>query len=499
MKTTHRPLTVVALLLGMFLAAMEMTVVSTAMPTAVGDLGGIHLYAWAFAAYMLTATVTVPVYGKLADLHGRKPVMLCGIALFLVGSFACGHAGSMSALIAFRALQGLGAGAIQPIALTIVGDLFNVEERGRWQGVFGAVWGVAGLIGPLLGGAIVHYLSWRWVFYVNLPLGLACAVVLSVAYHERVERHDHRLDLLGAALLTATVVAALAAARSREAAAVAAPLALVGLALFLVVERRAREPLLPLDLFRQRVMGAASATGALVGAAMIAMVTYVPLYVQSVLGANPTAAGSAIAPMAIGWPIASALGGRLLTRTGYRVLIRGGLLLTALAATALALFLRPGVSLGLPRLLTALYGLGLGFANTPLVIAVQSSVPWNRRGVATASTMFFRTIGGTLAVGILGGVLASALTGSGAPPGAVDRLLGPERAGLDPALVTSLSGALQGGMSRIFWTICVIAFGALAVSLAFPRLAIAAPARPGSARGSSGAPPEPVETDGAGV
>lgn len=178
MKTTHRNYTVVALLLGLFLAAMEMTVVSTAMPTAVGDLGGIHLYAWAFAAYMLPGTVTVPIYGKLADLRGRKPVMLFGLALFLVGSFACGQARSMTALILFRGVQGLGAGAIQPIALTIVGDLFNVRERARWQGVFGAVWGLAGLIGPLLGGAIVHYLSWRWVFYVNLPLGLACAVVL---------------------------------------------------------------------------------------------------------------------------------------------------------------------------------------------------------------------------------------------------------------------------------------------------------------------------------
>jgi len=215
-RQTNRPLTVVALLLGLFLAAMEMTVVSTAMPTAVGDLGGLHLYAWAFSAYMLTATITVPIYGKLADLRGRKPVMLVGIGLFLAGSMACGRAESMAALVAFRAIQGLGAGAIQPMALTIVGDLFDVRERGKMQGLFGAVWGLAGLIGPLLGGAIVHWLSWRWVFYVNVPLGLGCAAVLQAAYHEKVERHDHRLDLLGALLLSGTVLALLAAGPSRR-------------------------------------------------------------------------------------------------------------------------------------------------------------------------------------------------------------------------------------------------------------------------------------------
>jgi EmrB/QacA subfamily drug resistance transporter len=487
MKRTHRPLTVVALLLGLFLAAMEMTVVSTAMPTAVGDLGGIHLYAWAFAGYMLTATVTVPIYGKLADLYGRKPVMLVGIALFLTGSFLCGRSASMTELVAFRALQGLGAGAIQPIALTIVGDLFDVHERGGWLGVLGAVGGGAGLVGPLLGGAIVHYLSWRWVFYVNLPLGLGCAVVLAMAYHERVERHAHTLDLAGALLLSITVVSALVAARSRATAAIAIPVACAGLGAFLWVERRAREPLLPLDLFSERVMAVSSATGALVGASMIAMVTYVPLYAQAVLGATPTGAGGTIAPMVIGWPIASALGGRLLPRTGFRSLIRGGLLLSALAATGIALLLRPGASLALPRALTAVYGLGLGFANTPLVIAVQTSVPWNRRGIATASTMFFRTIGGTLSVGILGAVLAASLVGSGAPGAAVDAILGPERATVAPALLRSVSAALDAGMTRMFWVIAAIGYVAFVTSLAFPRLHVGTIAARAAAAGASGA------------
>jgi len=477
-KQTRRRLTVVALLLGLFLAAVEMTVVSTAMPTAVGDLGGLQLYAWAFSAYMLTLTVSVPIYGKLADLRGRKPVMLSGIALFLVGSMACGRAGSMEELVAFRALQGLGAGAIQPMALTIVGDLFDVRQRGRMQGLFGAVWGVAGLTGPLLGGAIVHWLSWRWVFYVNVPLGLGCAAVLQAAYHEKVERHEHRLDLAGALLLAGAVTAVLLATRSRSTSAWALPVALLLGLLFVAMERRAAEPLLPLDLFAHRVIGVASATGALVGAAMIATVTFVPLYVQSVLGGSPTVAGGAIAPMAIGWPIASALSGRILHRVGYRPLIRGGLTVSFLAALGLALLLGPGASPWLPRFLTALYGVGLGLANTPIIIAVQTSVAWNRRGVATASTMFFRTIGGTMAVGLLGGLLAASLSGGPATPEQVEQLLGPQRGLLDPALLTSLAGALQAGMRNLFWASAAIAGAALAVGMAFPTLPAFAVAGP---------------------
>jgi EmrB/QacA subfamily drug resistance transporter len=472
MRQTNRPLTVVALLLGMFLAAMEMTVVSTAMPTIVGELGGLHLYAWAFAAYMLAATVTVPIHGKLADLRGRKPVLLVGVALFLAGSAACGFATSMGALIAFRAIQGLGAGAIQPVSLTIVGDLFDVRERGRMQGLFGAVWGLAGLVGPLLGGVLVHTLSWRWVFWVNVPFGLGCAGVLALAYHEKPERHPHRLDVAGALLLTAAVVAALLSARSPAAAAIALPVAVIAAALFLVVERRAPEPLVPLDLFRERLIAIASITGALLGAAMIATVTYVPLWVQSVLGLSPTGAGAAIAPMAIGWPLASAISGRLIPRAGYRPLIRGGLAVTAVAGVLLAILLRPGVPLVAIQALMFCYGVGLGLANTPLLISVQSSVSWNRRGVATASTLFFRTIGGTLAVGILGGLLAHALAGAGASRELVQRMLSPERTGIDPATLASLGGALQAGMSRIFWIVAVIAVAALGAAMVFPRVAV---------------------------
>jgi len=448
------------------------------MPTVVGDLGGIHYSSWVFTAYLLTSTVTVPLYGKLADLYGRKPVLLAGIAVFLVGSMASGLARSIGALIAFRALQGLGAGAMQPTTLTIVGDIYNLEERARMQGVFGAVWGVAGLVGPLLGGIIVKYLSWRWVFFINVPAGIAAAALLVVALHENVEHRKHSLDLAGAFFLTLGLTALLFGVHGGRSGAIGLPLAALALVVFFMVERRAAEPVLPIDLFRQPVIGVATAAGALVGAGMIATVTYVPLYVQGVLGGTPTEAGSAITPMVIGWPIASAISGRILPRVGFRILVRSGLIISALAAIALALLLRPGVSLHLPQAMSALYGVGLGLANTALLIAVQTSVPWRQRGVATASTMFARTIGGTLAVGVLGAVLSSALLRDGSvPEGAADQLLGPTHgAGLDAVIARALSASLETGLTTVFWAIAAISIASAVSSAVFPRIPLAAPA-----------------------
>jgi hypothetical protein len=272
------------------------------------------------------------------------------------------------------------------------------------------------------------------------------------------------------------VLAALLSARSRGASLVALPVAALAGAAFLAVERRAREPLLPLDLFKRRVVAVASASGTLMGAGMFATVTFVPLWVQSVLGLPPTAAGAAIAPMALGWPVASAIAGRLVPRLGYRPLLLAGFATSAAAALATALALRPGVPLLAVQALMAAYGAGLGTANPPLLIAVQTSVPWSRRGVATASTLFFRTIGGTLAVGLLGAALASALTRAGTPAGLVAKLLGPERATLAPAAVAPVAGALQAAMGTVFWAGAAIAAGAFLAVLAFPRVEIA-PAR----------------------
>ena len=488
-RKTHRPLTVAALLLALSMAAMEMTVVSTAMPTVISDLGGIGKYAWVFTAYMLACTVMVPIYGKVADLYGRKPVMLVGIVLFLVGSMASGQARTIDQLIIFRALQGLGAGAMQPIAFTIVGDIFSIEERAKMQGVFGAVWGLAGLVGPLLGGVIVKALSWRWIFYINVPFGIASMLVLMGSLVESVEKKEHHLDIVGAGLLTAAIVSLLLGAQGT----IAWVLIPSGIALgvaFVWAEARSPEPLLPLDLFRSRAISVSSVISGVMGAAMVATVTFVPLFVQGILGGSPTQAGGAIAPMVIGWPIASALSGRLLTRVGYRPLVRFGLFISAVSSLLLALVAHEGTPLWMLRAIAAGFGVGMGLSNTALLIAVQTSVRWDRRGVATASTVFFRTIGATLGVGALGAVLAGALARyAGGSADVVNQLLAHQRPKEgDLALLRQISVALQGGLQAIFWAICVMSFAGFAVSLLFPKLVAEAPARgPAMSTASEGA------------
>jgi EmrB/QacA subfamily drug resistance transporter len=476
MPKTHRPLTVIALMLSLFMGALEATVISTAMPTVVGDLGGIQIYSWVFTAYLLTSTVTVPIYGKLADLYGRRPVILFGIALFLAGSFASGESSSMAQLIAFRAIQGLGAGAMQPIAITIVGDIFSLEERGRMQGYFGGVWAVAGLIGPITGGLIVRYLSWHWIFFINIPFGIAAALLLIFALHESVEKKPHVLDISGAALLTVAITALLLAVTAGSAALTIAGVAVfvVLFAIFVVVERRAVEPILPFDVFKRPVIAVSSVAGAFIGGSMFITMTYVPLFVQGVLGGTPTSGGMAITPMVIGWPLASMLAGRLILKTGYRPLIRGGLALTAASSVALAALAGEGSSLWVFWITSMLFGVGLGFANTALLISVQTSVDWAQRGIVTASTMFVRTMGGLLAVGIAGGVLATELARDPSiPPDAGSQLLGPEHGrSLDPEVVRHLGAALEQGVGTILWIASGVAVAAFVASLVFPNVSL---------------------------
>lgn len=477
-RKLDRPLVVLALMLSMAMAAMEMTIVSTAMPTIVGELGGLSLYAWVAAVYLLTSTVTVPLYGKLADLLGRKPVMIAGIAIFLVGSIGCGLAHTMPVLIVFRGIQGLGAGAMQPLAMTIIGDLFDIRERARVQPWFGAVWGVAGLVGPLLGGILVKYLSWPSVFWINIPVGIAAMGVLSFALVEDVKPRKAKLDLLGAALLTGTVVAILLAAENVWPVPLAVAAGVMLLA-FIQVERRAPEPIVPLDLFTNRVLGLANALCGIIGGIMFAVAMFVPLWVQAVAKGSPTEAGSSIAPMMVGWPIAAFFSGRLLPRLGYRPLVLFGVVLLGLASVALPFAATTGASPWALRAVATAMGIGMGAASTALIIVAQSTVPWEKRGVATAASMFCRTIGGTLAVGILGAVLAQVVSReANVGPEVMQSLLVHGSKATVSAADSALAQAIGGGLGLVFWAIAGLGVVGAIAGVFFP--AVPAEDRPAS-------------------
>src|SRR6266436_1118227 len=387
----------IALMLGMSLAALDTTIVGTAMPSIVGKLGGITLYSLFFSAYLLTSTTTVPIYGKLADLYGRKPLFLFGTAVFLIGSAASGAAQSMEQLIIFRAIQGLGAGAVLPIVLTIIGDIFELKERAKVQGLFSGVWGLSSIVGPALGGLIVDHFSWRWVFYINIPFGLLSAFLLILALKEDVERKKRSLDYVGTLSLTGGIVALLFAVlqggtswawNSLPSLGLFAVTAML-LVLFLLQERRASEPILPLTLFSNRIIAIASIGGVILGVVMFGITSYVPLFVQGVRGGTATSAGITLGPLLIAWPIASTLSGKIILRYGYRLTACVGALLVTIGVGLVTLL---QVSSTLPYVVAAMLviGTGLVLMSTAFIISVQNAVPWNVSGVGTASTQFFR-------------------------------------------------------------------------------------------------------------
>lgn len=477
----RRKLVTASVLLGLFLGAIEATAVAAAMPTVVGELGGVAHYSWVFSAFLVATTVTVPLYGKLSDRHGRRLTYAVAVGLFCLGSALSGAARSLPQLIAFRALQGLGAGGVFPVAITVIGDVFNLEERARMQGVFSGVWGLASLIGPALGGVITHLLSWRWVFYFNVPPGIASAIILALYLEERPEPREHRLDLLGVGALVVSVTALLFSLLEgqhlwgwgdpRNLALVA--VAIGAAALFVRQERRAAEPMLPVELLRSRLVALAAAASAGLGAIIFSASAYVPMYGQGVLLGNAIDAGLLLAPISIGWPLASTLAGRLLLRTGYRnlmvtggvVAVAGGLLLAAVGPDA-----------GRAHVMVAMLvvGFGLGLVNTPQLVAVQTAVPWRQRGVATSGLQFFRTIGGAVAVAVFGLILnhrlAAATAGSALDVTSADTLLDPALRGtLSPGDLRALADALYHGLYPVFVGLALLAAVLLAAALAFPR------------------------------
>ncbi|HEY0950834.1 MDR family MFS transporter [Nocardioides sp.] len=414
-----------AVMLSIGLVAIDSTILATAVPAVVADLGGFTQFPWLFSVYLLAQAVSVPVYAKLADQVGRKPVMLVGVALFLLGSLLCGLAWGMGALIAFRAVQGLGAGAVQPVGMTIVGDIYSIAERAKVQGYLASVWAISAVVGPTLGGVFADYLSWRWIFFVNLPLGVAAGWMLLRHFSEDVARERHRIDVAGSVLLTAgglLLLLALLEGGIRWAWSSSMSIGLfavagVLLATFVLVERRAAEPVLPLWVFRHRVLISAMLASLVVGVLIMGLSTYVPLYAQTVLGHGAVVAGFALAAMTLGWPIAASNAGRLYLSIGFRRTMLIGSAIS-LAGTSLLVTIGPDSSILHLAAACFVMGIGFGLVASPSVIAAQSSVTWGHRGVATGTTMFARSVGSAVGVAVFGaianGVVASRI-GRGVP------------------------------------------------------------------------------------
>ncbi|HEY7519019.1 MAG TPA: MDR family MFS transporter [Methylomirabilota bacterium] len=407
-------------MLSVFLAAMESTVVATAMPTVVQSLGGVHIYSWVFSGFLLSSTVTMPLWGRLSDLLGRRPIYLTGLAIFLAGSALAGAAQTMQQLIAFRMLQGLGAGSLMTLGMTIVGELFGLEQRARKQGYVSGVWGVASLLGPLLGGLLTDHVSWRWVFYVNLPFGAVAMLLLYGALPEG-QRRPHRLDYTGVALFSVGVSALLFGIMEAGRVGhwtgldVLLPLvvAVATLTAFATVERRATEPIVPLRLFRYRMVTAAAVNGLLSGMAMFGAISFVPLFLQHVSGLSATAAGFVLTPFVLGWVAMSIISARLALRVGYRVLVVSGMACLAVAFLFLARW-GPALTQAVAMRDALVGGIGMGLTFVPMLIAVQSAVPRADLGVATSMTQFCRTIGGAVGLSVMGAVMIRRLAG-GAP------------------------------------------------------------------------------------
>ncbi len=435
------------------LVAIDATVIATAVPSVVEDLGGFSQFPWLFSIYLLAQAVTVPIYGKLADLFGRKPVMLLGIGLFLVGSVLCGLAWSMPALILFRAVQGLGAGAVHPMSLTIAGDIYSVAERGKVQGYLASVWAVSAVVGPTLGGVFAEYLTWRWIFFINIPLCGLAAWMLVRNLHENVERRRHELDYTGAALLaggSSLLLLGLLEGGERwpwlSLPGLGVPAAgVVLLLVFVVVEHRAAEPVLPLWVFRRRLLLTTSLVSLGVGALLFGLTSYVPTFAQGVLGTGPLVAGFALATLTLGWPLSASQSAKLYLRIGFRrtALIGGAVTITG---TALMATVGQASSVISVAVYCFLIGAGLGLVGSPTLIASQSSVGWAERGVVTGNNMFNRSMGSALGVAVFGAIANAALPDTAGTHTAADLLTASHRVFVAVAVVAVLTVAAVAAM-----------------------------------------------------
>ncbi|KZR57226.1 MDR family MFS transporter [Pseudobacillus badius] len=473
-KATRRPFVLAAVILAMFIGAIEATIVSTAMPAIVADLGGFSLYSWVFSAYLLMNAATVLIYGKLSDIFGRKPVLIIGILIFLVGSFLCGLAGSMEQLIFFRLLQGLGAGAVMPIATTIVGDIYTKEERARVQGYLSSVWGISAVTGPALGGLLVEFVSWRFVFWINLPLGLLAIAGLLLFLHESIEKKKPEIDFAGTFvfLVSISCLMFLLVEGGSKFPWLSGPSALlfaaaaVAFILFIWIERRAASPMMPFSLWKVRSILIANIVSLTTGVMLIGISSFLPTYVQGIMGESATVAGFTLTAMSIGWPIASTLSGKLLLSIGYRkTTMLGGVSL--ILGSALFVFMSAESGPWWAAVSSFFVGVGMGLTSTAFIVSIQNSVQWDQRGAATAANMFMRNLGNTVGAALLGGVLNSRLQAflqsqpnedvQSLSVDSINELLGGEGHRLSSEMFHTLQEGLAGSLHAVYVVVFIFA------------------------------------------
>jgi len=470
----RRGLILAACMMATFMVAIESSIVGTALPTIVAELGGFRLFSWVFAASLLAQAVTVPIYGRLADLYGRKRVFFAGAAVFLVGSILSGCAWGMVPLVLFRAVQGLGAGALQPIAYTIAADIYTPAERARVQGWLSGVFGVAGVFGPALGAFLVEHGSWRAVFWINVPIGIAAIAMLARLLPEQAETRRHQIDYLGSALLmlgAGAVMVALVQFRSLDSVTLAllAGGGLLALGVLVVHERRAPEPMVPLALWGRRIIAVGNLGALTIGAIMMGPIAFLPTYVQGAMGYGPAAAGSVIAAMSISWAFASVAAGRLMVRTSYRRAAQVGAVMLV-AGSAVLIALEPARGPLWAGTGAFLIGIGMGYCNTAFVVSVQASVAWRERGVATSSVLFMRTVGQSLGAALFGALFNFGLYGRiGEVGDAVDRLMEPTlRRSLDAVEIARLVEAIGDSLHGVYLIVGVLSVIALVLPLWMP-------------------------------
>jgi EmrB/QacA subfamily drug resistance transporter len=474
-----RALVIACVMTTMSMIAIEATIVSTAMPQIVAELGGLRFYSWVFSSFLLAQTAVTVVFGNLADVYGRKPVMLAGIAIFLGGSILAGVAWSMPALIVFRLIQGVGAGAMQPVAMTIVADLYPARERGKVQGYLASVWAVSAVVGPIVGGLIIRNVSWAWVFWINIPVGLAACTGFILFLHEKVKHERRSIDISGAVSFTVAVTSLLIALTKIGTAGITELAAIGGLfcaasVVFVMVERRAAHPMVSFALWSHRPIAAANGVGALAGMALMGLTTFLPIYVQIVLHRSPVVAGLALTTMLVGWPAGATLAARQFHRFALRHLLLTGALLQPLGA-AFFVVLTPESSPLVAATGSLIMGFGMGLLSISSLVLIQEIVDWTQRGSVTASNIFSRNLGSTLGATVLGAVLNHGLGRSLGPASiSSDQLRNLLDAPAGPMVGdAALRLALQQALNLTFWAMLAMSVATVLVALLVPAVSLA--------------------------